>query len=109
MQFIAAGQIADFPAGRGRAVVLQGCQLAVFNVDGHLFAIENRCPHQGAPLHDGELSGHTVSCRWHGWQLDVRTGDAPCGGPPSVRSYPVRVIGETVWVGFEALLGPRGT
>jgi nitrite reductase (NADH) small subunit len=52
-----------------------GDQLAVFNVDGEYYAIENFCPHKGAPLSEGQLCGHVVECSWHGWQFDVRTGD----------------------------------
>jgi nitrite reductase (NADH) small subunit len=48
--------------------------IALFNVDGTISAIDGVCPHQGGPLGQGELTGTVVTCPWHGWQFDVRTG-----------------------------------
>jgi nitrite reductase/ring-hydroxylating ferredoxin subunit len=50
-------------------------ELAVFNIDGEYYAIDNFCPHKGAPLSEGQICGHIVECSWHGWQFDVRTGE----------------------------------
>ena len=52
-----------------------GDEVAVFNIDGEYYAIENFCPHKGAPLSEGLLCGHIVECSLHGWQFDVRTGE----------------------------------
>jgi len=52
-----------------------GDEVAVFNVDGEYYAIENFCPHKGAPLSEGLLCGHIVECSLHGWLFDVRTGE----------------------------------
>jgi len=52
-----------------------GNELAVFNVDGEYYAIENFCPHKGARLSEGALCGHIVECGLHGWQFDVRSGE----------------------------------
>jgi nitrite reductase/ring-hydroxylating ferredoxin subunit len=74
-QKIVVGRVEDVPAGRGATVeLLDGTELALYNVNGAFFAIENFCPHKGAPLADGRLCGHTVECDWHGWRFDVRTG-----------------------------------
>jgi nitrite reductase (NADH) small subunit len=48
--------------------------IALFNVDGTLYALDGICPHQGGPLGKGCLEGTLVTCPWHGWQFDVRTG-----------------------------------
>jgi nitrite reductase/ring-hydroxylating ferredoxin subunit len=70
------GSVEDLPPGRGATVeLIDGTELALYNVGGELFAIENFCPHKGAPLADGRLCGHTVECDLHGWQFDIRTGD----------------------------------
>jgi nitrite reductase/ring-hydroxylating ferredoxin subunit len=72
---ITVGRVEDVPEGRSATVeLLNGTELALYNVAGEFFAIENFCPHKGAPLADGQLSGHTVQCDWHGWRFDVRTG-----------------------------------
>ena len=74
-QLITVGRVEDVPAGRGATIeLLNGTELALYNVNGEFYAIENFCPHKGAPLADGHLCDHTVECDWHGWRFDVRTG-----------------------------------
>jgi nitrite reductase/ring-hydroxylating ferredoxin subunit len=64
----------DCPPGEGREVVAGGRVLALFNVDGTFYLLDGVCPHQGGPLGRGALAGCVVTCPWHGWQFDVRTG-----------------------------------
>jgi len=72
---IVAGRIEDLTPGSCAAVALaDGNEVAVYNVDGELFATDNSCPHHGAPLADGRLCGQVIECGWHGWQFDVRDG-----------------------------------
>jgi nitrite reductase (NADH) small subunit len=74
-RLITVGRVEDVPTGRGATVeLLDGTELALYNIDGEFHAIENFCPHKGAPLADGQLCGHLVECDWHGWRFDVRTG-----------------------------------
>lgn len=93
---ITVGKKEDVPAGRGATVeLLNGSELALFNVDGQFYAIENSCPHRGAPLADGRLVGPVVECDWHGWRFDVRTGDCLTTNCP-IESY--KVIIEDGWI-----------
>ena len=64
----------DVPAGEGRVVEAGGRTLALFNVDGAFYAIDNTCAHRGGPLGEGELDGTIVTCPWHGWRWDVKSG-----------------------------------
>ena len=92
----------DLAPGSGKVVEAEGETLALFNVEGTLYAIGNTCPHRGGPLGEGSLQGNTVTCPWHGAQFDVKTGEVL--GPPAatgVKSYPVRVEGEDVWIEFD--------
>lgn len=95
---ITVGQVADVPPGMGATVELKdGTELALYNIGGEFFAIENFCPHKGAPLADGKLCGHQVECDWHGWRFDVRTGQClNRGGGGGVESYEVLV--EDGWI-----------
>jgi nitrite reductase/ring-hydroxylating ferredoxin subunit len=78
------------PAGSGARIALpNGDDLAVFNVNGEYYAIENSCPHKGAPLSDGQLCGYVIECSLHGWQFDVRTGEC-LTVPDRVRTYQVK-------------------
>ena len=75
-QLVTVGRVTDVPEGRGATVqLLSGMELALYHIGGEYFAIENFCPHKGAPLADGHLCGQTVECDWHGWRFDLRTGE----------------------------------
>ena len=73
-----------------RLALPDGNEVAVFNVDGEYYAIDNFCPHKGAALSEGGLCGHVVECGWHGWQFDVRSGEC-LTVPERIRTYSVRV------------------
>lgn len=80
--------------------------IAVFNADGVLYAISDTCTHQDASLSDGWLEGCTVECPLHASCFDLRTGEP--ASPPAkepVQTYPVVVVGETVYVDLGP--GPR--
>jgi len=86
-------RVEDLPEGRGATVELEGGkELALYNVGGHFHAIENFCPHRGAPLADGNLIGHAVECDWHGWRFDVRTGACLNRPDSPVESYEVIIL-----------------
>jgi nitrite reductase/ring-hydroxylating ferredoxin subunit len=95
-QVVTVGRVDDVPEGRGATVeLLNGTELALYNTGGQFYAIENFCPHKGAPLADGRLSGHTIECDWHGWRFDVRTGEC-LNTSSAVETY--EVIIEDGWI-----------
>jgi nitrite reductase/ring-hydroxylating ferredoxin subunit len=67
-----------------------GDELALYNVNGELYATENFCPHRGAPLSEGFLCGHVIECGLHGWQFDVRTGRC-LTLEDKIKTFPVQV------------------
>lgn len=86
------GKADELPPGGSKVVQVRDHMLAIFNIDGALHAIDNTCPHQGGPLGEGYLEdGGVISCPWHGWTFNVRTGVSPIDPEVCVRSYPVRV------------------
>jgi nitrite reductase/ring-hydroxylating ferredoxin subunit len=92
-------QTSELSPGTGRVVQAEGRGIALFNVEGAFYAIDNTCTHRGGPLGEGELNGDTVECPWHGAQFNVRTGAVTA--PPArtgVRSFPVKVEGNDVLV-----------
>lgn len=96
-EVVTVGRVEDVPDGRGATVELNnGQELALYNIGGEFYAIENFCPHKGAPLADGKLSSYAVTCDWHGWRFDVRSG--ACLNRPStpVEAYEVRL--EDGWI-----------
>jgi len=90
---VTVGRVQDVPEGRGATVELKnGQELALYNIGGTFHAIENLCPHRGAPLADGRLYGSVVECDWHGWRFDVTTGQCLTTDCP-IESYPVKIEG----------------
>ena len=71
IKIAAADEVAP---GEGRVVEAGGRTLALFNVDGTFYAIDNTCAHRGGPLGEGDLDGRIVTCPWHAWRWDVTTG-----------------------------------
>jgi nitrite reductase/ring-hydroxylating ferredoxin subunit len=100
-QSLVVGELDDLRPGTCvRFELPGGDELAVFNVNGEFYAIENSCPHRGAPLSEGTVCGHVVECGLHGWQFDVRTGEC-LTVRERIRSYAVRVEDGLVRVEIE--------
>jgi nitrite reductase/ring-hydroxylating ferredoxin subunit len=64
----------------------------IFNIEGKVYAISNRCVNEGGPLNERVLEGYIVTCPWHGWKYSVIDGKAPHEGGDNVRSYEIKVI-----------------
>lgn len=97
--FLKVGPLSDLPPGGKLLADLDGRAIAVFNVDGQIFAIDDVCTHDGGPLAEGELEGCVIQCPRHGARFDVRTGKAlgfPAFEP--VSTHAVEIRGEDVWV-----------
>jgi nitrite reductase/ring-hydroxylating ferredoxin subunit len=102
---ILLAHVDECPPGTCLEVVAAGRVIALYNVDGQFFALDGVCPHQGGPLGKGTLSGHIVTCPWHGWQFDVRSGEN-CITPAVCQArIPVQVEGDQVLVDHRDLGG----
>lgn len=96
-RLVTVGRVCDVPPGRGATVELKsGAQVALYNVGGEFYALENFCPHRGAPLADGKLCGQTVTCDLHGWRFDVRTGACLGRMDAHVETYQVVIEDGTI-------------
>jgi p-cumate 2,3-dioxygenase ferredoxin subunit len=98
---IRIGALGDFPAGEIRLASLpDGTNLAVYNVDGQLYATADLCTHGEASLsEEGILAGTTVECPWHFGTFDVTSGEAtgmPC--TVALRTYVVKLMEDEVYV-----------
>ena len=98
MARVVVGPVTELPAGQRRVVEVGPKSVAIFNLDGRLYAIDNTCPHRGGPLGEGDLEGSFVSCPWHAWRWDVTTGAHANSPAVRVACYPVRVEGADVVV-----------
>jgi len=91
-------KVGEIPEGEGRPFEIDGQFVAVILDEGVYYAIEDACPHQGAPLWDGVVEAKTVMCNWHGWRFSLEDGRYLDGGTCKVGTYPVRVEGDDVQV-----------
>lgn len=67
--------LGDLGEGEMMGATLDGNQVLWAKVEGKIYALSNRCPHRGFPLHrKGKLQGYTLTCAYHGGQFDIRTG-----------------------------------
>ena len=99
---VIVGRTDDFPDGRGTGLQIDGRRIAVFRLGGEVFAVVDRCPHRGFPLHDGRIKvspagDPQVQCRTHGATFDLKTGHIERG--PARREvfvYAARIVGDEV-------------
>ena len=98
-QFVKVARVGDLVPGKGTVVVVNGTRIAIFSCDGGIYAIKNSCPHMGGELGEGLLQGDIVTCPWHGWRFNVKTGKNPEAAVVAVRSFEVKVEGDDVYVG----------
>lgn len=78
--------------GKGASVRSEdGRVLALFNVGGEYFACEDRCPHMDAPIHDGTIHRGIVTCLWHMWQFDIKSGECLLNEHIKLAKFPTSV------------------
>ena len=95
-QRVVVGKVGDIAAGECAVVTIGKKDIAIFNVNGQLMAIDDTCPHMGASLSGGYVEDGCVTCPWHYWRF--RLSDGAWADSPRVKtgSYPVHVVGEDV-------------
>lgn len=82
----------------GESILVDGIDVAVFKLDGRLFALRNDCPHQHFHiLHEGVMIEGAVICPMHGWAFDLETGESRAG-QGRLTTYPVSVEKDVVYV-----------
>jgi NAD(P)H-dependent nitrite reductase small subunit len=91
-------KIDEIAPGESRLVEIGEVPVGVFRTPEGFFALNNICPHRGAPLHDGFVQDGQVTCPWHQWQFDLADGKCRNIPGPRVDAYPVEVRDGTVWI-----------
>lgn len=75
-----------------------GEEIALFHVAGKYYAISNVCPHEGGPLGEGEIDNTTVTCPWHSWQFDIKTGKCINNVGEEVKTYPIQIHDGIIYI-----------
>lgn len=99
-EFIKVARRSDLPEGRALVIEVGGRTIALFNIKGEFFALDNTCVHRGGPLAEGfvDQNNLTVQCPWHGWIYSLATGASPIDSMAKVEKFEVKVEGEEVMI-----------
>jgi nitrite reductase/ring-hydroxylating ferredoxin subunit len=99
-QRVRVADAVDVPSGSRKLVTTAGREIALFNVDGVIYAINNRCPHKSGPLIRGYIDGRGIKCPMHGWRYDLATGQSE--RPAAATVYAVTVEDGGVFIDIDA-------
>lgn len=100
--WIKAIALADVPDEDVIAVQAGDREIALYGVEGNVYATDNLCTHGNARLCDGFLTGHEIECPLHQGRFDVRSGQPTCApATEALRSYPVKIEGGRVWLALD--------
>lgn len=95
-------KVSELPQGQSKCLQANGKEIAIFNIKGKFYALDNACIHAGGPLSDGSIDEENaqVTCSWHGWGFDLATGKCITHPRQDVftGSYPVRIQGDEIFV-----------
>jgi len=97
-RFVKVAEKKDLIEGYGKVVTVEGRSIALFRVKDEYFALANVCLHRGGPLGEGVVNGAVVTCPWHGWKFDVRTGSFTVIPTLKVPSYKVKEEDDSVMI-----------
>lgn len=98
VEFVAVAKKDELKPGEAKVVDVNGRQVALYNVDGEFFATDNTCLHRGGPLGEGFLDSEIITCPWHGWTYNVKTGVNPVNPQIKVETFEVKIEGDEVKV-----------
>lgn len=97
-EFVKVASVSEIGSGSAKKVEVNGKEIAIFNINGQFFAIDEMCPHRGGPLSEGSVEDKTVTCPFHGWQFDVTSGDCFTNPAANINKYSVKIEGNDVLV-----------
>lgn len=105
-EFVKVARFQEIPTEKGRVIEVEGKEIAFFRSDGSVYAIDNLCLHEGGPLGHGPVKDGIVTCPWHLWRFDVRTGAMVEASSMKVDCFAVKVEGEDVYLDVSSLKAP---
>lgn len=97
-EWIRVAKTSDFSGQKGILVHLEDRPIALFRSGNDFYAIDNSCPHRGAPLSEGFLENKKVTCAWHAWEFDVNTGECAMMPGTKIGRYPVKVQKDEIFI-----------
>lgn len=96
--FVKVSTLAEVQPGTSKTCMVNGKEVGIYNVEGKIYACENTCFHQGAPLADGRLDGTVITCPWHSWKYDITNGKCTRDDSITIKTYQVKVEDDNILV-----------
>lgn len=104
--WVEVGKLSDIPRQGARCVETGSTKIAVFRTaDDQVFALEDRCPHNGGPLSEGIVHEGCVTCPLHNWIISLSSGEAQGADEGATPSFPIKLEGETMLLDITRLTG----
>jgi nitrite reductase/ring-hydroxylating ferredoxin subunit len=98
-RFVEVTKKSEIPENGAISVEVQGKRLALVNIRGDIYALDDDCPHEGGPLSEGQIVGEEIECPWHSSHFNIRTGRVTMDpATEDLTTYRVRVVGDAVEV-----------
>lgn len=98
-QWVKVAAVSELAPGEKKQINLEGVEVALFNVNGEYYAIEDVCTHDGAPLAHGRFRGEEITCPRHGARFNVKSGAALCMPAfEPVETYQVKIEGDDILI-----------
>jgi nitrite reductase/ring-hydroxylating ferredoxin subunit len=89
----------DIAANNARSFSLpDGIHIVLFHTKSSFYAVENRCPHAGAPLIDGRIKNDILTCVWHGWRFNLKTNECLTSSNAKLKIFPLSIEGGNIYL-----------
>ena len=98
MPLVKVGPLDALPPGSVAEVEAGGATYAICNFEGELHCLQGSCPHAGGPLGQGTLNGTLLTCPWHGWEFDCRSGVNDFDEDVQLETFPVVVQDQNIFI-----------
>lgn len=91
-------ELKEIPVGAKKLVMVDDIPIALFNLNGEIHAWDNRCPHRGASLIDGNISNTIIQCKFHLWEFNVKKACAVANSKIKIKTFKVKIKDQSVYV-----------
>ena len=98
MALVKVASLSQLPAGSVMEASIGEDHFAICNVDGRIQALAGTCPHRGGPLGQWAINGANLTCPWHAWEFDCRTGEHDYNPAVKIATFPAQVSGDDILI-----------
>ena len=98
MPFVSVALLSQLAPGSVIEAAVGDSLYAICNVDGRVYALAGVCPHRGGPLGQGAINGGNLTCPWHAWEFDCRTGAHDYNPAVVAPTFPVQIVGDRILI-----------